>query len=266
MEDLTIAKVSKTWMLSNGQTLREFALVNNINYVTLYRYARMGYSMNKILEKLKLRNTYNNTNVHYAGKKWTVKELAKSHHNTAKCTYTMLYKRIYVRKWSLDRALSEPRKRHTATVYVYNGVTYESRQDLCYNLGLNAYKFDKYIKEGHTVEEAVKNSLIKEIILLKYKGKNYTLSQLVSHPDNIHKFGQNTIQYRTLKLKLSVEDALSIPRSSIKGRPIQYCGKHYPNLLTLVFELGLIKQYHKLTGIYDNDLLTIEINKLLATK
>ena len=266
MKDLTIAKVSKTWMLSNGQTLREFAVVNNINYDTLYRYARMGYTMNKILEKLKLRNAYNNISVHYAGKEWTVKELAKSHHNTAKCTYTMLYKRIYVRKWSLDRALSEPRKRHTPTVYVYNGVAYKSKQDLCDNLGLNAYKFDNYINKGYTVEEAVKNSLIKEVILLKYKGKNYTLSQLVSHPDNIHKFGYNTIRYRTLELKLSVEDALTLPRTTTKGRPIMYCGKDYPNLLTLVFELGLIKHYHKLTGIHDDDLLFTEINKLLATK
>ena len=268
MKELTASKVKNTWMVSNGQTLREFAVSNGLKYETLRNHVGRGRTLTQALLSIGGRAKHKKILVSYNGKDWTINELADSPFNVAQCSAYVLRSRIIEHGWSLDRALSTPLMRvRFNRVYFHKGKVYNSKKQLCRELGLNLDRFNHYFCNlGFSLEDAINMSFTKEVKLLPYKGKNYTLKQLSLHPDNIHGLCHVSIRKRVLELKMSVEEAFSIPKRSNKHRVIEYRGKVYPNLFEFLRSLGLHNYHARLTTIYDDEMLIQQVEKLLSSK
>lgn len=268
MEQLVAKKVNGKWMVSNGQTLREFAVSNGLKYQTLRNHVFHGETITKAVEVMKRRSVYRKILITYNGKQWTITDLANSPLNISGCNTDVLRNRLLKYGWSIDRALTTPTDTSKSKPkYIYKGKVYRSKKHMCVELGLNSHKFNAYYNAGFSLDEAVELSLTKEVRLLEYKGKKYTLQQLVSHPDNVHGLCHANIRKRVLELQLSVEEAFSIPRRPSKHRRvIEYRGKVYPNLFEFLRSLGLHDHYSRLTTIYDDEMLFEQVEKLLSTK
>ena len=267
MEQLVAKKVGGKWMVSNGQTLREFAVSNGLNYVTLHKRVFSGETITKAVEVMKRRPGYRKILITYNGKQWTINDLANSTLNTSGCTASVLRSRLIDNGWSIDRALTTPADTSKSKPkYVYKGKIYRSKKHMCDELGLNPHKFNTYYNAGFSLDEVVKLSLTKEITLLEYKGKKYTLKQLAVHPDNVHGLSRDSIRERVFDLRLSVEEAFSIPKRPSKRRVIEYRGKVYHNLLEFLRSLGLHDYSARLSAIYDDEMLFEQVEKLLSTK
>ena len=145
MEQLVVKKVGGKWMVSNGQTLREFAVSNGLNYVTLHRRVFSGETITKAVEVMKRRPGYRKILITYNGKQWTINDLANSTLNTSGCTASVLRSRLIYNGWSIDRALTTPTDTSKSKPkYVYKGKIYRSKKHLCDELGLNPHKFNAY--------------------------------------------------------------------------------------------------------------------------
>ncbi len=268
MKEITATKIGREWVLSNGQTLREFAISNNMKYKNLQNHLSKGRSLK---EAMKLYGAYPSGKtiiIHYQGRNWTFRELANSPHNKSGCTTNTLRNRVILQKWSIDRALIQPvdETRNRRINYIYDGVVYKSITEICETLGLNTKKFRQCINDKLSVGEAVELSRPKEIDFIEYKGKQYRLNELESHPDNIHGVSYSSLVYRVRISKMSVEEAFSKPMRLLHIRDITYKGVTYENLFRLVSVLGLKKYHKQLTGIYDADILEQEIERLLNNK
>ena len=267
MKELTVSKVKNTWMVSNGQTLREFALSNNVSYQTLRNHVGRGRTLTQALSMMGNRAKHKKILVSHNGKDWAINELADSPLNTAGCNAYILRSRLVEHGWSVDRALNTPVLRTKFNrLYLYKGKIYNSKKHLCKELELNPHKFNHYYNLGFSVEDAVNMSFTKEVKLLEYKGKKYTLKQLSMHPDNIHGLCHVSIRKRVVELKLSVEEALSIPKRTSRHRTIQYKGTMYPNLFEFLRAVGLHNHHSRLTTIYNDEMLFEQVEKLLSSK
>ena len=268
MEHLTVKKVKNQYILSNGQTVAEYAITNGIKPDTIRNHLHKGRTFAEALACIGKRSGYKRTLIDYNGKLWTMAELTASPLNIHKCDEYVLRQRILKCKWSVDRALSTPIRRAIGKdkLYVYQGQIYHSKRHLCNTLGLNYAKFDNYLDMGLSLEEAVKLSFTKEVTLLKYKGKNYTIRQLVSHPDNIHRLSNRSISERVLEKGMTVEEAFVTPKRLRTRRRIEYKGVVYPSLFEFLCTMGVREYYYKLAGINDDEMLFEQVEKLLTNK
>ena len=268
MEQLTVKKVKNQYILSNGQTVAEYGIANGIKPDTIRSHLQKGRTFAEAVACIGKRDGYKRTLVEYNGKLWTMAELTASPLNIHKCSEHVLRQRILKCKWSVDRALSTPITRSIGkgNLYVYQGQAYTSKRHLCNTLGLNYIKFHNYLNMGFSLEEAVNLSFTKEVTLLKYKGKNYTIRQLVLHPDNIYKLSNRSISERVLEKGMTVEEAFAIPKRLRVRRRIEYKGVVYPSLFEFLCAMGVREHYSNLVAINDDEMLFGQVEKLLANK
>ena len=268
MKELTASKVKNTWMVSNGQTLREFAISKGVQKHTILYHLRKGCSLEQAIEQISRRGKYRESVFQYNGKEWTILELVNSPLNVYRIDAYILQKRIIGSKWDVARALATPVRTccKKGSEYIYEGKHYRSKRHICNVFGLNYVTFDHYLKIGIGIGDAIKLSSTKEVTLLPYRGSNYTIKQLVLHPDNIYGLHSTTITYRVIKKGMSVEEAFNTPKRIRARRKVVYKGITYLSIYQLTRKLGLYCHYPKLTTINDDEVLIQQIDKLLNAK
>ena len=207
--------------------------------------------------------------VFFDGKEWSIKELLNSEHNVLKLSNAVFYNRVIANKWDVTRALTEPLKTVTRDLIEYDQKIYRSVSHLCYALNISRCHFTNLLNDGLSIEEAVDRALGVVTIKKKYlyKGKEYTISELCNHPDNIHRVRRNTLHARLCAKNPNME-ALFFPphHQQYKSKSFTYRGKKYSSKIDFIRKHNLRRtDYNSFSKIdIKSENLEKYLDKLLA--
>lgn len=146
---------------------------------------------------------------------------------------TTLYQRINKGGMTIEQALSIPYKK-CSTPVEYNGVKYNSISELSRATGV-AYTLlrDRITKSGMTPEEAV-NAPVREFGI-DYAGVHYNSVRELAEVVGVE---LSTLQNR-LASGISIDDAVSMPKSVSPKHKIEYNGVEYYSRHDLCVKLGI---------------------------
>ena len=199
---------------SSNELAEKFAAEGITGHDITTRLGR-GWDIETAITQEKEKRQYT---VDYNGKSYTVAELMKL--CTVKdMTPTNLYNRVFVYKWDIDRALTQPMDKKLQPFgvgekkYFYNGEYYNSYElaQMSHVEGLTSAHITMRINHhGWSVERAITQPIKTRDLLYEYNGGMYTTSELAElSPDDTM---QNHDITDRLRNGWSVKDAVETPK------------------------------------------------------
>ena len=191
--------------------------------------------------------------INFMGKEYTIPELFNNKMRHESVIITALRLRLVQRKWDVERALTEPVQMRKGIEICYKEKSYPSVAALCSELGLDEQYVRKLLRKGESLEDAVNQAFNITPLYVVHKGEQMRITELVRHPDNIHKLDYFLLYSRIKVLGYSPKEAMAVPAISVLKEKIIYKGKEYKNKVDLCRALNLSTvAYQELNGIDAN--------------
>ena len=153
--------------------------------------------------------------INYMGKEYSIPELFNNKMRHESVTITALRLRLVQRKWDVERALTEPVQMRKGIEICYKEKSYQSVAALCSELGLDEQYVRKLLRKGESLEDAVNQAFNITPLYVVHKGEQMRITELVRHPDNIHKLDYFLLYSRIKVLGYSPKEAMAVPATSV---------------------------------------------------
>lgn len=249
--------------LVDGIPIRLWAKNLGVSYGSINNLQSKGKSITEIenMYKNKKQLVMQKRLISFMGKEYTIPELFNNKMRHESVSVTALRLRLVQRKWDVVRALTEPVQMRKGIKVCYKGKTYPSVAAVCSELRLDEQYVRRLLREGESLEDAINQAFNITPFYVVYKGKQMQITELVRHPDNIHKLDYFLLYSRIKVLGYSPKEALASRATPVLKEKIIYKGKEYKNKIDLCRALNLSTvAYQELNGIDAN---TDEFNDLI---